>query len=293
VSTSSPERIRIAAISFLNPAPLMWDFEHPPLQPALEARYRLDWMLPSACADNLVSGQADLGLVPIATLPFHPWLHIFPGCVIASKARIRSLLLVRRASQKISTIETVAADTASRTTIAHTRILFRHWGNTNAAFLPAKADLNSMLTMADAAILIGDPALMALELNDPRHPITGEELVFQDLALEWRALTGLPFVSAVWCSSLHRNRVGNTAEIEATITEDLLRSRDHGIANVSALAKEWSLRLPLAPASIHSYLSESIHYNLDDECLEAMRTFFRLAAEAEILPAYSLPDLSL
>ncbi|HVU45887.1 MAG TPA: MqnA/MqnD/SBP family protein, partial [Terracidiphilus sp.] len=92
-------RLRVAAIDFLNPAPLMWDFEHPPLDQALAERYRIDRMLPSECAARLASGQADIGLIPIAALATTPGLGILPGCTIASKGRVRSLLLVRRASQ--------------------------------------------------------------------------------------------------------------------------------------------------------------------------------------------------
>ena len=119
--------MRIAAINFLNPAPLMWDFEHAPLNAALAERYRIGSMLPSECADRLASGEADIGLVPIAALATNPTLHILPGCTIASKGRVRSLLLVHRASQPLSRVRSVAADTASRTTLAYTRILFHHW----------------------------------------------------------------------------------------------------------------------------------------------------------------------
>src|SRR6185437_7546649 len=121
-STSQP--LRIAAIRFLNPAPLMWDFEHPPLQAALAERYDVHWMLPSECADHLATGIADIGLVPIAALATTPGLRILPGCTIASKHRVRSLLLVRHASQPLQSLRSVAADTASRTTLAYTRILF-------------------------------------------------------------------------------------------------------------------------------------------------------------------------
>ena len=92
----------------------------------------------------------------------------------------------------------MAADTASRTTIAHARILFHHWGNPSLAYLPMPGDLDTMLDRADAAIVIGDPALLALEERANREERTGEQLVYHDLAEEWRAVTGLPFVSAVW-----------------------------------------------------------------------------------------------
>ena len=258
----------------------MWDFEHPPLNQELASRYQVDWMLPAECADRLAAGVADIGLVPVASLALNPGLRILPGCTIASKARVRSLLLVRRARQPLSALRTVAADTASRTTIAHARILFHSWGNVEAEFVPMPADLDVMLERADAAIVIGDPALMALEERANREERSEEELVYHDLAQEWRVLTGLPFVSAVW---------GATAAggaLDEQVAEDLIRSRNHGLKNIEALVAEWSQRLPLSDEVIRTYFTSNIHYVLDDECVEGMRCFFRKAAELGILPAY-------
>ena len=201
MNPTSPARLRVAAINFLNPAPLMWDFEHPPLAAALALRYQIDRMSPSECAARLASRQADIGLVPIAALATTPGLHILPGCTIASKGRVRSLLLVRRASQPLTKLRSVAADTASRTTVTYARILFHKWGNPAVPFIPMSADLDAMLQRADAAILIGDPALLALEERANRFERTHEELVYHDLAEEWHSLTSLPFVSAVWATN--------------------------------------------------------------------------------------------
>ena len=263
----------------------MWDFEHPPLAAALRERYEIDWMLPSQCADQLASGAADIGLVPIAALAVNPGLRILPGCTIASKHSVRSLLLVRRASQPFAKIRSVAADIASRTTVAYTRILLHRWGNPDVPFTPMAADLDAMLDRADAAILIGDPALMALEERANRFERTGEPLVYHDLAEEWRNLTGLPFFSAVW---------GATASVSTSqenLAGDFIRSRDHGLENIDALVKHWSRQLPISEQTIRSYLTRNIHYILDDECIEGMRGFFRMAAEAGVLPAYDLPAI--
>ena len=257
----------------------MWDFEHAPRAEELAARCELKWMLPAQCADELASGAADIGLVPIAALAAHPRLRILPGCAIASKGRVRSLLLVRRAAQPLTHLRSVAADTASRTTVTYARILMHKWGNAHVPFVPMAANLDAMLARADAAIVIGDPALMALEERANRYQRTGEELVYHDLAEEWRALTGLPFVSAVWgiaCSST----------LDEGIGKDFILSRDRGMANIDTLAAEWSARLPLQAATIRSYLTENIHYVLDEECIEGMRGFFRMAAEAGALPEY-------
>jgi chorismate dehydratase len=279
VSSNSFRRLRVAAIRFLNPAPLMWDFEHLPASTGLATRYDLNWMLPSECADRLAAGTADIGLVPIATLATTPGLRILPGCTIASKERVRSLLLVRRASRPLEKLRSVAADTASRTTLAYARILFHKWGNPDVPFVPMAADLDSMLDRADAAIIIGDPALMALEERANRFERSGEELVYHDLAEEWRALTGLPFVSAIWGAA-------HGSLLDERVAEDLIQSRDQGLKNIDVLAAEWKRRIPLSEETIRTYLTENIHYVLDEECVEGMAGFFRMAAETGVLPEY-------
>ncbi len=279
-------RLRVAAIGFLNPAPLMWDFEHPPLSAPLALRYQIDRMSPSECASRLATFQSDIGLVPIAALATTPGLRILPGCTIASKSRVRSLLLVRRASRPLDGLRAVAADIASRTTLVYARILFHKWGNPAVPFLPASADLDAMLDLADAAILIGDPALLALEERANRFERTGEELVYHDLAHEWRALTGLPFVSAVWGAA-------PGSLLDDDIAQDFIQSRIHGLQNIDALVAEWNLKLPISEETIRSYLTTNIHYILDEECLEGMAGFFRAAAQLGILPAYTvaMPEL--
>lgn len=272
-------RLRIAAINFLNPAPLMWDFEHPPLDSSLAQRYQIDRMLPSECADRLAAGQADIGLVPIAALAANPSLRVLPGCTIASKHRVRSLLLVHRAAQPLASIRSVAADTASRTTVTYSRILFHHWGNTAVPFLPAHADLDTMLQLADAAILIGDPALLALEEQNNRLVRTGEELVYLDLAEQWTTLTGVPFVSAVW-------GIACSGPLVEGIASDLVQSRIHGLENIDTLVAEWAERLPVPEDTIRAYLTTNIHYVLDEECIEGMREFFKQAARLGVLPDY-------
>jgi chorismate dehydratase len=259
----------------------MWDFEHPPLAAELEKRYSIDQMTPAECAARLADGRADIGLIPIASLATTPGLRILPGCAIASKGRVRSLLMVHRASQPLKSLRSVAADTASRTTLAYTRIMFRKWGNPDVPFIPMAADLDMMLERADAAILIGDPALLALEERSNRFERTNEELVYRDLAQEWHALTGLAFVSAVWC-------IACSGTLDEGIARDFIVSRDHGLENIEALAAEWSSRIPVPESTIRSYLATNIHYVLDEECVEGMREFFRMAAECGVLPPYSV-----
>src|SRR5208282_3967761 len=122
----------------------------------------------------------------------------------------------------------------------YARILFGFYGNPSVPFVPMAADLDAMLEHADAAILIGDPALMALEERANRFERTGEELVYLDLAEEWTAVMDVPFVSAVWAAG-----TACSSSLDEIVARDLIRSRDHGLANIDALVAEWSHRMAL------------------------------------------------
>jgi chorismate dehydratase len=275
---------RVAAINFLNPAPLMWDFEHAPLAAELAANYSLHYTQPSQCAAELLAGRADLGLIPIAALT--PELAIVPGCTIASLNEVRSIQLIVKSPHTLSTVKTVSADTASRSSLAYAEILFRKFAKNQPAFLPAPADPVAMLQQADAAILIGDPALLALERREQIEAEVGLCEWF-DLAHEWRVRTNLPWVAAVW--AVRPEALGPPRLTAAQLVEDLEASRNHGLLHIEDLVGEWTPRIDLSPKVIRHYLSHNIHYVLNTDCIRAIKLFRQYAAEVEVLPA--LPDL--
>jgi chorismate dehydratase len=151
-----------------------------------------------------------------------------------------------------------------------------------AEFIPHEPDLDSMLAIADAALLIGDPALLALEDRNTRAARTGEQLLYLDLAHEWHSFTGLPWVSAFW--ALRAGALEETGAGATEIVEELQSSRDHGLAHREDLAQEWSGRIAVPRQTIRSYLTNNIHYILDDSCLRGLDAFYRLAAECGVLP---------
>ena len=274
--------LRVAAINFLNPAPLMWDFEHAPLASTLAERYTLHYTQPSLCADELLSARADLGLIPIASLT--PHLTIVPGCTIASLNEVRSIQLIVKSPHTLAAVRTIAADTASRSSLAYAEILFRKFLHTRPTFLPAAADPIAMLRQADAAILIGDPALLALESREAIERTVGPCQWF-DLAQEWRTRTNLPWVAAVWAV-----RPEALNHLTATqVVEDLEASRNHGLLNIEDLVTQWTPRIALPPATIRHYLSYNIHYILNTDCIRAIEIFRQYASEVDVLP--SLPHL--
>jgi chorismate dehydratase len=275
-------RIRMAAIHFLNPAPLMWDFEHEPERSERRLRYQIGYTTPSGCAEELAAGEADIGLVPVAAHATTPSLMIVPGCTVASLDRVRSIILVVRAQQGINGVRTVAADTSSRTSYAYTRILFEIFWKVPVDFISLAPDLESMLKVADAALLIGDPALLALEDKDGRLERTGEQLLYLDLAHEWHKFTDLPWISAFW--AVRAGAFEETGTSAADLVRDLQASRDHGLEHLEDLAEEWSTRIDVPRETIRFYLTNNIHYILDDACLRGLDAFYRLAAECGALP---------
>jgi chorismate dehydratase len=280
-----PRPLRVSAIDFLNPAPLMWDLEHPPLAAELGRRYTVHYTRPSQCAADLLSGDADFGLVPIAALT--PELAIVPGCTIASLDRVRSIQLIVRGDRALNDVRSVAADTASRSSVAYAEVLFRKFLGVSPSFLPCPADPVAMLRCADAAVLIGDPALLALEGRDVLEAQLGPCQWF-DLAHEWHTRTGLPWVAAVWAA--RPGAIADASHLRTNQTiDDLNQSRIHGLEHIDDLVTEWTPRIAIPPATVRAYLSHNIHYTLDDACTEALHVFRRYAAEIGALPPLTQP----
>ena len=271
-------RLRISAISYLNTAPLMWDFEHgQPEDGGAGHRFDIAYTLPSACARDLEAGTADIGIIPAAAYAQVPGLMVLPGVAIASRQPVRSILLV--STLPIEKIRTVALDTSSMTSVALTKILFEKWLGGGRTFTSMSPDIGKMLASNDAGLLIGDPAL---QIDRSRY-------VTLDLAQEWIHRTGKPFVFAFW--ALRQDALRESLPPE-DLTAIFQHSRDHGLEpeSLAHISREWAPRLGLSEGNVLSYLTESIHYHLDAACLEGLQLFYRYAAEIGALPA--APELN-
>jgi chorismate dehydratase len=281
-------RLKISAISYLNTAPLMWDFEHveagaepvrdhhaqnAPAQNAI-AQYDISYTIPSACAEALRAGTADIGIIPAAAYTTVPDLLIIPDVAIAARRAVRSILLVSNipADKWPSAVQSVALDTSSMTSVALTKIIFAKWLGGARDYKPMAPNLDAMLAACDAALLIGDPAL---QVDRSRY-------FTLDLAEEWIARTGKSFVFAFWAIR-KQALAGRNA---AAIAEVFKKSRDHGVspANLEAVAQEWAPRLGLTVETVRAYLTENIHYYLDPQSLEGLELYYRLGAEIGALP---------
>ena len=261
--------LRVSAISYLNTAPLMWDFEHGESAEALKQHFSVDYTIPSRCADALKSGAADIGIIPVAAYTAIPDLVIIPDVAIAAKNQVRSILLVSKVS--VEKIRSVATDSSSRTSSALVQVFLKKFVGVDAGFTPQQPDLREMLRWHDAALLIGDAALQAQ---------TSGRYVY-DLAEEWRRWTYLPFVFAFWAvRKAALNNLGGGVNVARVFQQ----SRDNGLGHVTEIAREWSGRLGLKEPLIREYLTSNIDYSLDDENLRGLKLFYRYAAECQVLP---------
>ena len=264
--------LRISAISYLNTAPLMWDFDHT----NVGRQFEISYTLPSSCARSLATGEADIGIIPAAAYTQIPGLQILPDVAIASRRAVRSILLVSKVA--VENVRSVALDTSSMTSVALTKILFEKWLGGGRTFTPMPPVLEEMLAAHDAALVIGDPAL---QVDRSRYHTL-------DLAEEWIRYTGKPFVFAFWAVRSAALREADPSMDIAGVFRD---SRDHGLepASLDRIASDWAPRVGISENDVRTYLTENIHYQLDSGCLEGLRLFYRYAPEIGALP--SAPEL--
>ena len=261
--------LKISAISFLNTAPLMWDFEHDPSREIRE-NFVVDYTVPSLCAEALRTGAGDIGIIPVITTAEIADLVVLPDVAIAARDRVRSILLVSR--RPLDEVRTVAVDTSSRTSVGLIDVLLTKFYGGRRELRPMTPALETMLASCDAGLLIGDPAMMAKT----------DGLYSYDLGELWRTQTGLPFVFAVWAV---RKAALAQMRPDLALGGIFRSSRDHGLRpeNLAAIAREWAPRIGLRQAEIVQYLQENIHYRLDEECRKGLARYFALASECGVI----------
>jgi chorismate dehydratase len=279
-------KLRISVVRYLNTAPLVRGFTHGPL----EGKFDLSFTVPSSCAEALEKGAADVAIIPAIEYQRIPGLVMLPDLSIASKERVRSLLIISKVP--IREARHVALDRSSRSTQALTRILCEDRWNIAPQFSEAEPNAARMLESADAALLIGDPALR-LTISAERHAAPGRDggwlsegktaglpqfakLHFYDVVHEWWQLTERPAVLAVWAA---RQDVA-TPEL----AEDFAASLEFGLAHLSEICSEAARELQLPEKELSLYLRTNIDYSLDPENLKGLAEYFSRAARLGLIP---------
>ena len=280
------QKLRISIVQYLNTAPLVWGFTNGPLT----GKYDLSFTVPSQCAEALRTGAADIAIIPAIEYQRIPGLVVLPDLAIASQNCVRSLLII--AKKPIEQVRSIALDRSSRSTQALTRILAAvHW-RIDPEFFEADPDLRTMLQKADAALLIGDPALRISITIEKRGSVSpqgravcqaatfgiasAEIFHVYDVVGEWRKFTGLPAVMAVWAT---RPEVA-TPEVCA----DFAASRDYGLCQIAIISLEASRELDLPQEALESYLRHNIDCFLGEENRRGLERYFQEAAKLGLIP---------
>jgi len=264
---------RVSAVSYLNTSPLVWGLTRGPQQGVVDLRFDL----PAECADALRSGAADIGLVPVIELARQPDLVVIPGSAIACTGPVRSILIVSK--RPLEEIESFAADTGSRTSVVMTQTLLARKFGIRPHVRPYPPKLNEMLGIADAALIIGDPAL---HLDPEMTEYDGQPVHVYDMGAEWVETTGLPMVFAVWAAK----RTAADPRFAAVFEE----SAAYGAAHIDEIVAGEAPRLGLPPALVRDYVTRSISYTLGEDERRAMAYFLKAAGDLGIVEPGRLPQ---
>lgn len=268
---------RVCAVSYLNTAPLVWGALHGPQTGLLD----LTFAVPSICADRVIKGDADIGIIPIIEMDRHA-LDWVSGIGIACRGPVRTILLVSRVP--FAHIRTLATDSGSRTSVQLARIILEKRYGAHPELISMDPDLVRMLETADAALIIGDAALAV----DP----TEIEYLCLDLGEEWVNLTGLPMVFAVWS--------GRHGQITPELAEAMRGSCHFGLGQLDAIIKEEAERRGFPEYVVHQYLTRNISFLLGEEEEAGIRLYLKYARELNVAapesasaePASTLEDLA-
>ena len=235
----------------------MWGLLHGPQQGAFDLSFRL----PAVCADEVAAGRADIGIIPAVELNSHDYGQV-AGLGIASRGPVRSILLVTR--KPLAEIRTLAADTSSRTSVQLARIILERRYGARPRIIAHAPDLDRMLASADAALIIGDPALRIdpAALAYPSY----------DLGTEWTEMTGLPMVFAVWAGPKEMIRPDVEAIFQA--------SHAHGRRHIEDIIRMDAVPRGLSPEIARAYLTRHIICELDAAECEGLALYLSYAKSA-------------
>ncbi|MGH9825366.1 MAG: menaquinone biosynthetic enzyme MqnA/MqnD family protein [Blastocatellia bacterium] len=249
----------IAASSYLNTAPLCYSF--------LRGRQKdfchfLSDRAPARCAEMLVELRVDAALIPVIEYPRIPGLKVIPGPCVASRGKVQSVVLASKVP--IRQVTRVALDVSSRTSAALIKIILERFYRLTPQYQESVPDINEMLRSNDAALIIGDPAIL----------IDRSALNVYDMAEEWRSHTGLPFVFAFW---VVRQDSPHWGEGRSQNLVDFVDARREGLAHLDEIASDYSASLGLPREDLINYLTKNISFDLDAEGMKALQLFFQLA----------------
>jgi chorismate dehydratase len=245
-------KLNVSLISYANSAPFLYGI----LQSDIINEIELSVDFPSACADKVLSGKADIGLIPIVETLRMKKPFIIPGFCIGADDYVRTVTLC--ANQPVEKLSRIYLDYQSRTSVVLVKVLAKHHWNIDIEWIQAEKGFETMELPADAGkVIIGD---RAFHVNTP---------YIYDLAHEWKTLTGLPFLFAAWVSS---------HQLEPSFVASFSQALEYGINHLPE-ASSFFLQQNPTHIDILSYLKNNINYNFDKDKHRAMTLFLKYAKD--------------
>ena len=252
--------MRLGAVGYLNARPLTWALDRAP------ERWKIRYDVPAVCSALLRSREVDLGLVPSFDYLEGDDYHLVPGVGIGSYGPVASVALFARVP--LEDVRQIALDTSSRTSVALVKVLCRHRFHISPEFVPHGPDIKDMTRRADAALLIGDPALEA------DYEALG--LLKIDLGAEWTDMTGLPFVYAAWTG-----RAGAATPSDVRLLQD---AQEEGRRSLEAIASEFAGDDTVRAERAAVYLRDNVRYGIGADDERGLQMFLDYAADLGLAP---------
>lgn len=251
--------MRICAVSYLNTRPFLYGLAqvfHP-------EELQIETRVPSACATAFARGEADLALVPVATLPELKPEGILPNWCIGADGQVDSVFIC--SNEDILQIQSLIQDQHSRTSNLLAAILLQnHWKNP-VTILPARDGAWKNPETGSGYVIIGDKAVQARK---------SFRYVY-DLATEWKSYCGLPFVFAAW--------------VYRGLNEEQIKRVDQafsiGMKALQHVAAESGPEFGMTAAEAWHYYTQSLSYTFDDAKQEAIRRYLTEGAQI-VLPVF-------
>ncbi len=256
--------VRLGAVGYLNARPHVYGLDRDP-------RFTVRFDVPSRCAELLHAGEVDLGLIPSIEY-LRGEYAIVPDVAIASRGAVASVAIYTK--KPIEDVRSLALDTSSRTSVALARVLCSRVFGIAPALVPRGPDLDAMLAEHDAALMIGDNALLRGAGPVRLKPAAASVSVI-DLGTAWFEATGLPFVYAFWA--------GRPSALDAGDVLRLQRARDQGVRHIEEIARGY-FTSPAEQSIGARYLRDNIKYQLRAEEQAGLELFYTYAVEAGVMP---------
>ncbi len=241
----------ISASSYSNTAPLIWSF----LYGSLHGKYELILdTAPARSAELLSRNEVDAALVPVIAAQLIDGVRVIPDVCVGAKEKVRSVCLVTR-GEELTEVKSVSLDVSSKTSVVLTKIIFRNFFGSEPKWINVEPNLDEMLNVSDAALLIGDPALNIDETKYQKF----------DLVQLWKKFTGFGFVFAMWMTR------------RENIDIDFAGARDEGVAHLREIIANYEGEISLTHEDLEEYLTENISFSIDDSMQSGLDLYFELA----------------